>query len=115
MDCQCFEPDSLIFSKFRSKIPKQLSDAIITFLTDKVIMCNFQRFYDLSMFKKMFLKQYFGPLNLCLDVGCGSGESTWVFSPYFNSVIGTDINEAQIEEAMFSNCSKRSNVEFKYV
>ena len=51
-------------------------------------------------------------MDVCLDVGCGSGQSTWVLSPYFNRIIGTDISLAQIEEA--KNFNYRS-IEFMWV
>ncbi|XP_018428047.1 PREDICTED: probable S-adenosylmethionine-dependent methyltransferase CRG1 [Nanorana parkeri] len=39
------------------------------------------------------------PHGLAVDVGCGTGQSTRILSPYFQKVLGTDISEAQIEEA----------------
>ncbi|XP_066491021.1 putative methyltransferase DDB_G0268948 [Tiliqua scincoides] len=37
--------------------------------------------------------------RLAVDVGCGSGQSTWVLASRFEKVVGTDISEAQIEAA----------------
>jgi 2-polyprenyl-3-methyl-5-hydroxy-6-metoxy-1,4-benzoquinol methylase len=34
-----------------------------------------------------------------IDVGCGSGQSTRVWSPYFSKVYGFDVSETQISEA----------------
>ncbi|XP_040212036.1 putative methyltransferase DDB_G0268948 [Rana temporaria] len=39
------------------------------------------------------------PYGFAVDVGCGTGQNTRVFSPYFKKVLGIDISEAQIEEA----------------
>ncbi|XP_027731038.1 putative methyltransferase DDB_G0268948 [Vombatus ursinus] len=39
------------------------------------------------------------PYDLAVDVGCGSGQSTWLLVPHFARVLGTDISEAQIEQA----------------
>lgn len=39
------------------------------------------------------------PYGFAVDVGCGTGQSTRILSPYFKKVLGTDISEAQIEEA----------------
>jgi SAM-dependent methyltransferase len=49
-----------------------------------------------------------------LDVGCGPGMSTFPLSPHFDSVIGLDVSEAQIEEAR-KQCGKeiRQNVVFR--
>ncbi|XP_044532490.1 putative methyltransferase DDB_G0268948 [Gracilinanus agilis] len=39
------------------------------------------------------------PYELAVDVGCGSGQSTQVLGPHFARVLGTDISEAQIQQA----------------
>ena len=31
--------------------------------------------------------------------GCGTGQSTFVLSEYFDRVLGVDVSESQIEEA----------------
>nr|XP_002121710.1 putative methyltransferase DDB_G0268948 [Ciona intestinalis] len=46
-----------------------------------------------------------------VDVGCGSGQSTEVFAPYFDQVTGVDPSEKQIELARSGN--KFANVEYK--
>ncbi|CAG0895050.1 unnamed protein product [Darwinula stevensoni] len=66
-----------LYSKFRPNPPANLISFIISYLQEK----------------------YAGPLNLALDVGCGSGQSTRLLSPYFKRVIGSDISEAQIANA----------------
>lgn len=43
--------------------------------------------------------QYSQPLELAYDVGCGSGESSRVLTPYFKHVVGTDVNSEAIMEA----------------
>ena len=45
------------------------------------------------------LFQYNGPLNLCVDVGCGNGQCVSLFSSQFDKVLGTDISPSQIQEA----------------
>ncbi|XP_077532839.1 uncharacterized protein LOC144145190 isoform X2 [Haemaphysalis longicornis] len=49
--------------------------------------------------------------GLCVDVGCGPGQSTERFSPYFKAVLGTDISETQIDIAR-ATCTA-SNVTFQ--
>ena len=44
-----------------------------------------------------------------VDVGCGSGQSTYPLRQHFNKVIGMDISEKQIEQAK----KKYSDVEFR--
>ncbi|XP_064460392.1 putative methyltransferase DDB_G0268948 isoform X1 [Ornithodoros turicata] len=39
------------------------------------------------------------PQPLCLDVGCGPGQSTELFCPFFERVVGIDVSETQIKEA----------------
>jgi len=40
-----------------------------------------------------------GRFQLALDVGCGSGQSTLTLSDHFETVIGVDSSEAQLDEA----------------
>jgi len=35
-----------------------------------------------------------------VDVGCGSGQSSTFLAPYFRRVIGTDVSQAQVNEAV---------------
>lgn len=49
--------------------------------------------------------------GLCVDVGCGPGQSTERFSPYFKAVLGTDISETQVDIAR-ATCTA-SNVTFQ--
>ncbi|KAG8558597.1 hypothetical protein GDO81_017056 [Engystomops pustulosus] len=51
------------------------------------------------------------PYELAVDVGCGTGQSTQILSPHFKKVLGTDISEAQIEEA--ANALKLPNTTFR--
>lgn len=46
-----------------------------------------------------YVKQKLSKRELCIDVGCGPGQSTELFCPYFKNVVGTDISHSQIEEA----------------
>lgn len=39
------------------------------------------------------------PPELVVDVGCGSGQGTRFLAEHFKKVVGTDISEAQIQEA----------------
>jgi len=58
-----------------------------------------------------FSKQFQGPLDLCLDVGCGNGQSSDIFAPHFRRVLGTDVSSAQIQEAR--KLRHPPNVEFQ--
>ncbi|GAB6031147.1 hypothetical protein CHUAL_007950 [Chamberlinius hualienensis] len=51
-------------------------------------------------------------LNLMIDVGCGTGQNTLVFAPYFKKVIGTDISSNMITQASSVNSSSFLNVSF---
>lgn len=81
------------YSKFRPKAPKELINYIIEFLGEKIPG---------------------NPWNLCLDVGCGSGQCTQLLAPHFNQVIGSDLHESQIKEAK-NNVNLRSNVNLRNV
>lgn len=39
------------------------------------------------------------PLQVCVDVGCGSGQSTWLYSSHFQQVFGLDVSLEQLEAA----------------
>lgn len=44
------------------------------------------------------------PAELAVDVGCGSGQGTHFLGEHFKKVVGTDISEAQIQEAKDTPC-----------
>lgn len=44
------------------------------------------------------------PAELAVDVGCGSGQGTHFLGEHFKKVVGTDISEAQIQEARDTPC-----------
>lgn len=48
-----------------------------------------------------------------LDVGCGTGQATHIFSPYFDSILGIDISAGQIKIANEKNRSE--NIKFQQV
>ena len=52
-----------------------------------------------------------GIYNYMIDVGCGSGQSTAVFAPYFKRIVGIDVSEKQIKEA--NKVNKHTNVTYK--
>ncbi|XP_026528188.1 putative methyltransferase DDB_G0268948 [Notechis scutatus] len=64
------------YKKYRLSLQENLRAVILAFLEKKV---------------KCF--------QLGVDVGCGSGQNTVLLAKYFEKVVGTDVSEAQIEEA----------------
>ncbi|XP_007486209.1 putative methyltransferase DDB_G0268948 [Monodelphis domestica] len=59
-----------------------------------------------------FLEEKKGkPYDLAVDVGCGSGQSTQVLGPHFARVLGTDISEAQIQQAQ--QAQNQANVSYR--
>ncbi|KAM4626658.1 putative methyltransferase [Discoglossus pictus] len=66
-----------VYQKYRFSPPQEILDLIFSYIGERL--------------KK--------PYGLAVDVGCGTGQSTRIWVPYFQKVIGTDISEAQIEEA----------------
>ncbi|GFY38922.1 methyltransferase [Trichonephila inaurata madagascariensis] len=78
-----------LYAKYRLNPPESFINSIVTYLKSKITI----------------------PLKKAVDVGCGSGQSTVVLSPYFETVLGIDVSEAQI------GCAKQmhtlSNVEFR--
>ena len=49
-------------------------------------------------------------LDLMVDVGCGSGQSTNIFQPYFKKISGFDISAEQIKQAKLQN--KFDNIDY---
>ncbi|KAG8184001.1 hypothetical protein JTE90_029141 [Oedothorax gibbosus] len=66
-----------LYAKFRPFPPDLLVKSIITYLSKKVP----------------------APFKNAVDIGCGSGQSSFVLSPYFESITGFDVSEAQIKYA----------------
>ncbi|GBN64220.1 hypothetical protein AVEN_111293-1 [Araneus ventricosus] len=66
-----------IYSSYRKDTPTELIEKIVGFLKEKVPE----------------------PLGTAVDVGCGNGQSTVILAPYFKRVHGSDVSEAQIEQA----------------
>ncbi|XP_049271120.1 putative methyltransferase DDB_G0268948 [Rhipicephalus sanguineus] len=46
-----------------------------------------------------YVDQKLSKRELCVDVGCGPGQSTELYCPFFKNVVGADISHSQIEEA----------------
>ena len=49
--------------------------------------------------------------ELMVDVGCGSGQSTYIFQTYFKKLIGIDVSREQLYQAKLQN--RFNNVQFK--
>ncbi|XP_063769692.1 uncharacterized protein LOC134892515 isoform X2 [Pseudophryne corroboree] len=65
------------YQKYRFSPPQEIQDLILSYLGEKLPK----------------------PYVLAVDVGCGTGQGTRIMAPHFKTVLGTDISEAQIEEA----------------
>ena len=48
--------------------------------------------------------------KLMVDVGCGSGQATKMFQPFFERIVGVDVSPEQIKQANKQN--KYTNIEF---
>ncbi|KAM9305364.1 uncharacterized protein PAF06_013909 [Gastrophryne carolinensis] len=72
------------YQKYRFSAPQELMDMIYSYVGER----------------------------LAVDVGCGTGQSTRILSPHFESVLGTDISAAQIGEA--KNDRGFPNVTYKW-
>ena len=46
-----------------------------------------------------------------MDVGCGTGQNTYLYADVFKRVIGTDVSPSQVAEANKDN--KREHVKFE--
>ncbi|NWX49057.1 TMT1 methyltransferase, partial [Steatornis caripensis] len=79
MATQMFEGrgHAAVYQKYRFAPGKELQQTILTYLQEKREK----------------------PAELVVDVGCGSGQGTRFLAEHFRNVVGTDISEAQIQEA----------------
>ena len=57
--------------------------------------------------------QVCAPLQLAVDVGCGSGQSTEPLADHFKEVIGVDISQEQINKA--TQASRNNNVSYRFI
>uniref|UniRef100_A0A5S6R1C5 Methyltransf_25 domain-containing protein n=1 Tax=Trichuris muris TaxID=70415 RepID=A0A5S6R1C5_TRIMR len=78
-----------LFSRVRPQINSAVVDYVMSFVREK-------------------LKP---PFRLHVDIGCGTGQSTSLFAPYFNSVVGVDSSENMI--AMATQLNNQPNVSFR--
>ncbi|KFP89739.1 Putative methyltransferase, partial [Apaloderma vittatum] len=78
MATQMFEGrgHAAVYQKYRFAPGKELKQTILSYLQEKA-----------------------SPAELVVDVGCGSGQGTRFLAEHFKKVVGTDISEAQIQEA----------------
>ncbi|XP_056351741.1 putative methyltransferase DDB_G0268948 [Oenanthe melanoleuca] len=79
MATQMFEGKghAAVYQKYRFAPGKELKQTILSYLREKKAI----------------------PAELAVDVGCGSGQGTEFLGEHFKKVVGTDISEAQIQEA----------------
>ncbi|NXK50094.1 TMT1 methyltransferase, partial [Chauna torquata] len=79
MATQMFEgrEHAAVYQKYRFAPGKELQQAILAYLQEKGA----------------------SPTKLAVDVGCGSGQGTRFLAQHFRKVVGTDISQAQIQEA----------------
>ncbi|XP_001232694.1 putative methyltransferase DDB_G0268948 [Gallus gallus] len=79
MATQMFEgtQHAAVYLKYRFAPGKELKDIILAYLQEKAPSCT----------------------QLAVDVGCGSGQGTAFLADRFAKVVGTDISQAQIQEA----------------
>ena len=73
------------YALFRPKTPELIAKKTIEFMKSKKLQSKSDVF------------------DCAVDVGCGSGQSTSIFAPYFKTIIGIDPSEKQIEQAKNNN------------
>ncbi|XP_053804375.1 putative methyltransferase DDB_G0268948 isoform X1 [Vidua chalybeata] len=85
MATQMFEGrgHAAVYQKYRFAPGKELQQTILSYLREKKAI----------------------PAELAVDVGCGSGQGTHFLGEHFKKVVGTDISEAQIQEAKDTPCT----------
>lgn len=78
----------------------------------KTLMCGMQKMKNWvsHSLRSVAISPQGTKFHLAVDVGCGSGQSTQMLAKWFEKVIGTDISEAQIEEA--KRAAHASNISY---
>ncbi|CAL1281322.1 unnamed protein product [Larinioides sclopetarius] len=67
---------------------------------------------EIAQMSVNFLREKFdGDLDIAVDVGCGSGQSSVILAPFFRLVYGLDVSEAQIQEAVKNRA--HSNIHYR--
>ena len=77
------------YAKYRPEYPKEVSEKVMQFYRDQ---------------------QSDHKPELMADIGCGSGQSTFIFQPYFQQLIGVDVSPEQLKQAKLRN--RFDNVQF---
>ncbi|XP_074655132.1 putative methyltransferase DDB_G0268948 [Tubulanus polymorphus] len=83
-------------------------------LVSRYVKSRFSYPHDLRDIILDYLKKdsrYRPPFGQLIDVGCGSGQSTPLFADHFQTLIGVDCSQAQIEEATRRNIHE--NIEYR--
>ncbi|CAK8680118.1 putative methyltransferase DDB_G0268948 [Clavelina lepadiformis] len=90
-----YENESLAkaYLKYRPVFPKEVAEVIINYMKYQLKDGNLSSTFDLSV-----------------DVGCGNGQGSSMFAPYFKNVVGVDASECQIKLAKEQN--QFENVEY---
>ena len=78
------------YSKFRPVYPQSVANVIVDYMKSKGSLA----------------------FDFAVDVGCGSGQSTFLLSDYFDKVVGLDVSETQIEQAKLKGASSKLAVTF---
>ncbi|KAL3234713.1 hypothetical protein MRX96_003361 [Rhipicephalus microplus] len=87
---------SKLYKQARPTLPDSVIQDVISYVDQKVT----EVVYFLSCYKRgTFRRSRLSKRDLCVDVGCGPGQSTELFCPFFKNVVGADISHSQIEEA----------------
>ena len=77
-----------LYAKHRPMLPTFVVDKILKYIKDR--KCSF---------------------DFLVDVGCGNGQSTFVFSSFFTNLLGVDASKSQIEMAKQVNTMNHVNFE----
>jgi len=78
-----------LYKKYRRSTPKFVTHKAVGYLEEKLPR----------------------PHGVAVDVGCGSGQNTLCFAPYFEKIYGYDVSPSQVEEAR-KTANLSGNVEF---
>ncbi|ELU09650.1 hypothetical protein CAPTEDRAFT_54831, partial [Capitella teleta] len=82
-------------------VPSSAMSHLFTGSTHSHLYRLFRPNYPPELFLKIidYCRDSKTQFQTCVDLGCGSGQSTFPLAPHFDQVFGVDVSESQIKEA----------------
>ncbi|CAJ0924650.1 unnamed protein product, partial [Ranitomeya imitator] len=87
---------SVKYQKYMFPVSDEITNMVLSYVKRKVGRNPYDSFTKCTL---SLIKTNGRPLEMALDVGCGTGRYTLPLAPHFKKVLGLDISESQISVA----------------